>query len=471
MINLESTKKVYFIGIGGIAMSAVAGIAQESGYEVSGSDSKSIYDPARSVLEEHKIPYFVGYDAEHAKDAKADLYLASAGEGLDNPEIKYLRDNDIEIHSFSEFLHALAEDQLRIVVAGTHGKSTTSGMLGKTLSLIDDSSFMTGAVLQKDNTNYHKGEGHYFIFEGDEYKALFDDPTPKFQQYKPDILLLTNLEYDHPDMFSSMEELTDEFKQLLFGMPDDGLVVYNGDSVELTALMHENNLGHVSFGIHNPAQFTAKNIDYKPDGTHFEVEWNKVNGPTVTENYSTNLFGEINVYNALGVIALLRTLGFEHDQVQSGLSEYAGVKRRFEFIGSKNDIAIYDDYAHHPTAVRETLFAARSKYPTNRIWAIFEPHTYSRTEATLPELAKSFITANKVLLAEIYPAREKQTDTSVTGQQVVEQILKHHSDVRLVRDKEDALQILQNESEPGDVIIVMAVGNFNLLAKNLLELL
>ncbi|MDQ3018271.1 MAG: UDP-N-acetylmuramate--L-alanine ligase [bacterium] len=468
-MDFEQVHKIYFIGIGGIGMSAAAGLAKESELEVVGSDAKSLYDPARAVLEEHQIPYFVGYDANQVKDSKADMYVASAGEDMSNPEIAYLRENDIEIYSLSEFLYLLSQDHLRVVVAGTHGKSTTAGMFGKTLSEIDDSSYMTGAVLQQSNSNYHKGEGHYFVFEGDEYKALFDDPTPKFQQYKPDILVLTNLEYDHPDVFATLEELEDEFKQLLHSMPQDGLVSFNADNASLVQLMHEVNTGHVSFGIHNKADFQAQNIIYTPQGAKFDIVWTKVGATTVTEQYSTNLFGEINVYNALAVIATLRTLGFEQTNIQDGLSSYFGVKRRFELIGEKNNVTIYDDYAHHPTAVRETLFAARTRYENNRVWAIFEPHTFSRTEATLDDLAKSFIAANKVLVAEIYPARERKNENSITSEEVVEAIAKHHSDARLVSDKQSALQILQNEVEPGDVIIVMAVGAFNLLAKELLE--
>ncbi len=470
-MNLEESSKIYFIGIGGIAMSATAGLAKAAGFEVQGSDAKSLYDPARAVLEQYKIPYFVGYDVNQVKDSKADIYVASAGEDLNNPEIAYLREQDIPIASLSELLYELYQDKLRVVVAGTHGKSTTSSMLGKTLSQIDDSGFMTGAVLQGDNTNFHYGDGHYFVVEGDEYKALFDDPTPKFQQYHPDILILTNLEYDHPDLFSSFEELEDEFRQLLHNMPQDGFVAFNGDHAALISLMHEFNVGNVSFGIHNAADFVAKNITYTKEGTEFDVEWTKKDKPLLTEHYKTRLFGEMNVYNALGVIAPLRTLGFEQASIQEGLDEYKGVKRRFELIGEKNNVTVYDDYAHHPTAVRETLLAARTRYQTNRVWAVFEPHTFSRTEATLPDLARSFIAANKVLLAEIYPAREQKTQHTISGAQVVEEIAKHHSDVRLVADKGEALRILQDEIEPGDVVIIMAVGNFNTLGQDLLNAL
>lgn len=468
MLNLENVKSIYFIGIGGVGMSAAAGIAAQSGFEVRGSDSKAIYDPAKSVLDSNGIPYTTGYSADNIKTKPADLYIASAGENLTNPEVAYLSEQNIPLYSLSELLGAIAQKKLRVVVAGTHGKSTTAGLLGLTLKHIDDSSFMTGAILQHEETNFYVGEGHYFVFEGDEYKALYDDPTPKFHQYNADILLLTNLEFDHPDIFLSLEEMQGEFRQLIANLPDDGLVIYNSDSIALAQLMHESNVGQVSFGLQNSADFTAANLVSDENGTTFDVIWKKSNTGSLVESYQINLFGEFNVYNALGVITLLRTLGFDQEDIQDGLSAYTGVKRRFELIGQKNGVTVYDDYAHHPTAVRETLRAARMKHPQSRIWAVFEPHTFSRTEATLEDLSIAFESADQVLLAEIYPAREKKTDQSINGEAVVEAISEHHQNVRLVKDKTEAASILSQELKPGDVVIVMAVGDFNLLAKDLM---
>jgi UDP-N-acetylmuramate--L-alanine ligase len=469
MLNLENTKSIYFIGIGGVGMSATAGIASQLGFEVRGSDSKAIYDPAKSVLDNNHIEYFVGYSKDNIENNPADLYVASSGEGNSNPEIAFLEEQGQEIHSFSEVLASLSQDKLRIVVAGTHGKSTTAGLLGKTLQEIDDSSFMTGAILQHDETNFHVGEGHYFVFEGDEYKALHDDPTPKFHQYKADILLLTNLEFDHPDVFESLEQMENEFTELVENLPEDGVAFYNADNIALAKILHQPGIGQVSFGIHNKADFVASKMEATPEGTNFDVTWTKRGLlEPIVENYQINLFGEMNVYNALGVIAMLRTLGFEPDRIQDGLSSYYGVKRRFELIGEKNGVTVYDDYAHHPTAILETLKTARLKFPDRRIWAIFEPHTFSRTVSTLPELKKAFGPADEVLISEIYPAREVKTDSSITGEAVVAEVATEHSKVRLVKSKEEALATLKAELKSGDVVIVMAVGNFNLLAHELM---
>jgi UDP-N-acetylmuramate: L-alanyl-gamma-D-glutamyl-meso-diaminopimelate ligase len=467
-IDLASIKKIYFVGIGGVGMSATAGIAKAAGFEVSGSDCQEVYAPAKDVLDIHGIPYTIGYQAEHIEQAQADVYVVSAGETKQNPEVAYLVDRDIVFYSFSELLYKLFEDKLRIVVTGTHGKSTTAGLLGSLLQDIDDSSFMVGGVLQHTGSNYHRGDGHYVVFEGDEYKATFDDPTPKFHYYKADILVLTNLEYDHPDMFSSFEELQYEFAELIASLPDDGLIIYNADDSVISRLVHQSNVASFSFGIHNRADYQAETISFGPQGTNFGV----INGnvpEAPVEHYQTQLAGEINVYNALAMIATARTLGFKPADIQPTLDEYRGIKRRFEVVAEINGITIIDDYAHHPTAVRETLAAARTRYPGRQIWAIFEPHTFSRTEATLGDLVKSFADADQVLLSKIYPARERIQDATMTSEQVFEQLKLQQPKSRLVQTKEEALAILRKEVTAGDVVIVMAVGHFNRLAYELSE--
>lgn len=475
-MDLSEIKKIYFIGIGGIAMSAAVNLAKEAGFEVLGSDSGEVYVPAKDILDKSGITYYKGYNAEHIKTSNADLYILSAGESEVNPEVKYIIDNNLTYAGFAELLYELAKDKLRIVVAGTHGKSTTTGFLGHLLKNIDNSSFMAGAVLQNYESNFYLSDGHYFIFEGDEYKNLFDDPTPKFHYYKPDILVLTNLEYDHPDIFSSLEDLENEFRELIAKMPEDGLIIYNADDANLTRLVHESNISSASFGIENPADFKAEQIQFGSDYTTLEI-MNKFSKSVSskflgqTEQYKIQLPGKINSYNAMAAIATVRVLGFSQDQIALDLISYTGVKRRFELVGQKNGITLIDDYAHHPTAVKETLEAARLKYPKAKIWAVFEPHTFSRTKATLEDLAKAFESANEVLISEIYPAREKASDATIKSEDVVKAILSPKDHVRLVKDKTQAQEILKAEAKSEDVIIVMAVGSFNRLAYELKEML
>ncbi len=473
-MDLNGVNKIYFIGIGGIGMSAAAGMAAAADFEVRGSDSKEIYAPSKDVLDFHKIPYTVGYSEQNIISAPADVYIFSSGEDLHNPEVKYIYDHNLPHMSFAELLYELNQNSLRVVVTGTNGKSTTSGLMGHVLKNVDDSSFVVGAVLKNYETNFYAGSGHYIVLEGDEYKSEFDDPTPKFHYYKPDILVLTNLEYDHPDLFENFEAYENEFDELIQKMPEDGLIVYNADDAELTKLVHKSNISQTSFGIDNDADFKIENIQYGREYTTLEVLNNFSKNVSshlmgLTEDYKIQLPGKINVYNALAVIATMRTLGFSQEQIALELLSYQGVKRRFELVGEKNGVTIIDDYAHHPTAVKETLEAAKLRYPDSKIWAIFEPHTFSRTKATLDDLTKAFDSANEVLISEIYPAREKASAATITAQEVVEKIENKHT--RLVHNKLEALDILKAELKSGDVVVVMAVGNFNRLGYELREVL
>lgn len=488
-MDLQNVRKIYFIGIGGIAMSAAAGLAQEQGYEVMGSDAATVYPPAKTVLEEHGIHVLSGYSRDQVASSGADLYVVSAGESAQNPEVAWLIEEDIPFISFPELLYALSQDKLRIVVAGTHGKSTTSGWLGHALREIDDSSYMVGAVLKDYNANFYSGTGHYIVFEGDEYKATVDDPTPKMHYYKGDMLVLTNLEFDHPDVFANLDEIKTEFRELVANVPDDGLIIYNGDNADLADVVYRETGRSFTFGIQHSAHMQATEILYHGGGSTFAVV-NRLDPENIrTERYEIALPGEINIYNALAVITTLRALGFQQELVQRHLLTYSGVKRRFEIIyplssppniggvGLSDEvlakleggITVVDDYAHHPTAVRETLVAAKTRFPHARVWAIFEPHTYSRTKATLPELVASFDAADQVLLAHIYGAREHQNNAGITDSEVLSAVAAHYTHIRPVATKQEALAILEQELAPGDVAIVMAVGSFNRLAYELAE--
>ncbi len=468
-MELELVEKIYFIGIGGIGMSAVAGLAEEAGFSVSGSDQAQVYEPAASMLERLKIEYNKGYSEDNIARAHTDLYIVSAGEDLTNPEVSYLAKNNVPYYSFSALAAALARERIRIVVAGTNGKSTTAGWLGFVLKQLDNSSFMVGAVLNNEGSNFHSGSGHYFIFEGDEYRSTFDDPTPKFHHYRPDIAVLTNLEYDHPDVFESLDQLKDEFGQMLANVPEDGLVIYNADDALLHDLAFRGHARNFSFGIDSPADARAENIKYLPDRTEFEIV-NAINkGAPRRESYTIALPGAMNVRNALAAITTLRALGFPYELVSQHLKTYTGIKRRFEVLGEHNGIIVIDDYAHHPTAIARTLEAARLRYPNKRIWAIFEPHTFSRTRATLPELALSFKAADQVIISDIYPARENAKQHDITSDEVVASVQKNHPGARLVHTKTEVLKLLKAQAQPGDVIIVMAVGDFYRLGYELLE--
>lgn len=467
VLDLKTVRRIYFVGIGGYGMSAAAGIARQFGYEVTGSDERFLYEPVKELLDYHQIAYTAGYDRATIERAAADLHIVSSSEDADNPELAYLRESGVPYYSFSWLLRSLSQDKTRVVVAGTHGKSTTAGMLGLALQRVDDSSFMIGAVLRDSSTNFHVGRGRYFVFEGDEYRALNDDPTPKLYEYSPEILLLTNLEFDHPDLYKSFGELKSVFATLVESIPSEGLIAFNADSHGVGDLVHRAVAKSVSFGLRTDATFRAVNVRSGQDGTVFDVVSRSKDQARSAERYEIGLFGQMNVYNSLGVVAVLRSLGVTWQECAESLRLFPGMRRRFELVDNVNGVHVYDDYAHHPTAIRETLRAARTKYAERRIWAVFEPHTFSRTRALLRDLGRAFSSADEVLVAEVYAAREEGPETAITGARVQAEVRKHHSRVRLVTHRHEARRVLRKEVRPGDVVVLMAVGSFSDLAHEL----
>ncbi len=432
MIDIKKIKKIYFVGIGGIGMSAAAGIAAAQGFEVSGSDSKDIYDPSKSVLDKAGIKYFIGYD--QGNFTGADLVVATAAEDFGNPEIAKASALAVPVIGYPELLAELAAQKKQIVVVGTHGKGTTSGLIGYALKNLEDSGFFIGAVLTDLNTNFYWGRGPNFVIEGDEYKSEANNLTAKFMYYDPDILLINNIEFDHPDIYAGISEFKKPFADLVRKLKPNATVVYNQDdsnAVEIANLFAGKKIG-----------FTAR-----PDPEF------KLPGLAYAYDYS-------------GALCVLQQLGYEYDQLKKIVSQYSGVKRRYEIVYDR-DITIIDDYAHHPTAVKQTLEATREKYPKRRIVCFFEPHTYSRTKATLKQLAASFGSADLVYIAEVYPAREIKGNNSITGMDVVSEIAENGQHAVYVADKQDALA--KYIAQAGDVVIVMAVGSFNTLVYDLIR--
>jgi UDP-N-acetylmuramate--L-alanine ligase len=459
-MNLDNIKKIYFVGIGGIGMSAVAGIAKAKGFEVSGSDASDIYEPSKGVLDQYGVDYKIGYNADNFTGA--DLVVATPAVDQTNPEVAKALEMNIPIIGFAELLGALTLDKKRIVVVGTHGKGTTSGLISYALKNLEDSSFFVGAVLTDLDTNFHFGKGSNFVIEGDEYKSLYNDDAPKFSYYNPDVLLINNIEFDHPDLYPTLEDFKRPFKELVSKMPANGIIVYNADDENVAELIKDSKAKKIGFGF--------KNGDIKAEAPKlvekdFELKLT-VDGKETS--FKTKLPGMPYAYDNLAAISVLLNLGYTPEQLQELVSKYTGVKRRYQII-KDDEIAIIDDYAHHPTAVQQTIEATRLKYPSRRIICFFEPHTYSRTRETLGELEKAFNSADLVYLAEVYPAREQKLPSSITGQEVVEKIAQYQPNVVYVKDKAEALEKFKDKVQPGDVIVVMAVGSFNTLVYDLKE--
>lgn len=467
-------KRIYFIGIGGVGMSAVAGLAAARGWKVKGSDVSEVYEPALGVLTRYSISWAAGYAEENIQGcfdgANPDMVVASAAITDSNPEISYATAHDIPVIPFPEALNEISAGLRQIVVSGTHGKSTTSGLIGHALKTLHDSSFMVGAVLTNYSSNFYAGSGSDIVIEGDEYFASDADRRPKFMLYRPQILLINNIEFDHPDAFASLDDVLAAFTARVQSMPTDSIVVYNADDESVRKAIVGAKVRTIGFGFESgdiraekPQLLESNMFEIAvtlPDGKPFSIQ---SNFPGM--NYAYDFLAAFSVVLAAYPHADLDTL-------QEIFAQYHGVKRRFEIIfHDPNGVIVIDDYAHHPTAVRQTLEAARMKYPNRRIVCFFEPHTYSRTKGTLPQLVEAFDSADVAYIAEVYPAREQRLPSSITGLEVVVAVQKRSSHVHYVATKEQAMEEYLKIAKPNDVIIVMAVGAFNRLAYELRDAL
>lgn len=465
-------KTAYFIGIGGIGMSACAGIAAAVGVVVGGSDSKDVYDPAKRVLDSHKIPYTVGYAREHFEKfveqfGVPDVAVVTAALDGSNPEVAYAKERGIATVSFAEFLGELLGTYQRVVVVGTHGKGTTSGLISYVLKNLCDDSFFVGGVLTNLATNFYVGKGKRFVLEGDEYVSSAFDPTPKFMYYAPDVLLINNVEFDHPDVYKSLGAVKGAFAGLVAAVPEAGTVVYNADDANVRDVVKGFAGKKISFGFGEGANLRGGEISVERGTFKFSAS-----GAAGDFEIDTSLPGKIYAYDNLAAAAVLTALGIAPDDFLPHFARYTGIERRYQVVAD-GTIAIIDDYAHHATAVAATLDATKLKYPGRRIVCVFEPHTYSRTRETVAELANAFTSADVAFIAEVYPAREQKLESSITGHDVVAKVLAAHpgSDVRYVADRADALGQLKAELRRDDVVIVMAVGSFNTLVNDLKDLI
>jgi UDP-N-acetylmuramate--L-alanine ligase len=467
-MNWNEIKKIYFVGIGGIGMSAAAGIAAAKGFEVSGSDAHDVYEPSKGILDYFKIKYAIGYDEGNipSGDESPDLVVATAAVDESNPEMAKFKSLGIRIISYPELLGFLTEDKKRIVVVGTHGKGTTSGALAYVLKKLNDSSFFVGGVLNNLQTNFFYGPGPYFVLEGDEYKSSAENMRPKFSYYNPDVLLINNIEFDHPDIYPDLESFKKPFRELVEKMSAESFIVYNADDENVLDVIQNSKAKKIGFGF-KKGDVLGKSRRLSEENRMFHIE---VASPKGDFEITTTFPGELYAYDMLAASTVLKHLFHQNDEefkkAISLLPEYKGIKRRYEIISESNPVII-DDYAHHPSAVRQTLEATREKYPDQRIICFFEPHTYSRTKETLKELENAFGSAGIVFIAEVYPAREQKLPSSITGQEVVDKIKEHHDEVYLVKDRADAMEKYKAIAKSDDVIVVMAVGSFNTLVYDL----
>jgi UDP-N-acetylmuramate--alanine ligase len=436
---------VHLIGIGGSGLSAIARLLLESGYSVSGSD-RILSDQARELAVAGAI-VFAGHAAENIRGA--DLVVRSSAVPDSNPEVQAALTAGIPVLKRAEFLGNLMSGRVAIAVAGTHGKTTTTAMLAWLLTACgQDPSYIIGGVSKNLGNNAHAGRGNAFVIEADEYDRMFLGLDPR-------IAVVTMMEYDHPDCFPTPADYTAAFAAFAGKLQPGGLLIANADNAQAAGLAAAVPPGCrvVTYGLKSGADLRAMNIVRNPaSGLSFDVQSSI--GARLG-NISLQVPGEHNILNALAAFAVSQELNIDVTEATAALTAFQGTGRRFDVRGEVNGIVIIDDYAHHPTEIRATLAAARVRYPESRIWAVWQPHTYSRTQMLLADFTRAFTDADRVIVTAVYGARE--TETNFSAAQVVAQM--QHGSVRYIPVLADVCETLIAELKPGDVLLVLSAGD------------
>jgi UDP-N-acetylmuramate--alanine ligase len=449
-------KHIHLIGIGGTGLSAISHLLLERGYQVSGSDRAS--SAFTDDLIRAGAVVFIGHAAEHIRGA--DVIVRSSAVTPDNPEVQAAVAAQIPVYKRSEFLGELLKDYICLAVAGTHGKTTTTSMLAWALKQAGCApSYIIGGISKNLGNNAHAGNGSYFVIEADEYDGMFLGLTPTWA-------IVTNMEHDHPDCYPTPQDYEHAFNTFVSQVKPLGGLLICGDDAGLSKLAD-----HVpapartlTFGLEPGNTYAAQSLVVDSVGvSRFNLTYQ--GQPLIPVEIS--LPGLHNVRNALAVLAVCHQLSVDLNKAAGALQVFSGTGRRFDILGVSHQVTLIDDYGHHPTEIRATLQAARSRYPQSRLWAVWQPHTYSRTQTLFNDFLEAFRAADAVVVTEVYAARE--TNPGFSAFQLVQQM--HHPFKHFSPTLDEAVLFLEKNVQPGDVVLVFSAGDANLISVQLLNYL
>jgi len=449
---------VHIIGICGTAMAALAGMLKSRGIAVTGSDAMA-YPPVSDLLADLGIPIMKGYRAENL-DHRPDLVVVGNVCRRDNPEAVRVREQGMAHASLPEVLRLVfMAGKSTVVPTGTHGKTTTCSLVAWLLMSADrDPSYMIGGVPANFGSNYRLGDGDVFVVEGDEYDTAYFDKVPKFWHYPANVASINNLEFDHADIYGSVDEIEAVFARFASEMvADDGVLWVNGDDERaVRAASHASALVR-TFGLGRDCYSRAAGVTYDESGTAFD--WTC--GASVVARLHSPLWGEHNLRNALGAVNLAYDAGVSVEAIVAGLPEFLGVAKRQQTIGEAAGVLVIDDFAHHPTAVRETLRALRGRYPDRRIWAVFEAKSNTSRRAVFQDdYPPAFDSADRVVLSQPWKNDNLPESERISIPRVVDTIRERGTPVDLIPDVDAIVDFLADEVREGDIVAGLSGSDF-----------
>lgn len=463
----RSLGRIHLIGIGGAAMAPVAGMLKERGYDVCGSDL-NVYPPASTLLASLGIPWKEGFSEENLKPSP-DLVVVANVIARGNPELEYVLDQRIPYCSMPGVIEDIfLPGRTPIVVTGTHGKTTTTAMLAWIfLTAGWRPNFLVGGVVPElGDRSYGLGTGEEFIIEGDEYETAFFDRAAKFFHYHPRELVITSLEFDHADMYEDLAAIEIQFRRLVNLVPRNGRILAWGESPTVMGCVDKAFCPVETFGLASGMDWCAGDLEWTEGATHFRVAYR---GGEVAR-IRTPLVGRHNVLNALAAIAISYGRGVECEAIEQALATFRGVRRRMEVKGEAGGVTVVEDFAHHPTAIRLTLEAARTRWPGRRIWAAIEPRSNTmRRKVHQAELPEALAQADAVFLGPVSRAQLLSDDNRLSPEQVAADLRAVGRNARAFASAAQIVNALSGELQPGDVVLVMSNGSFDGLLNKLLE--
>jgi UDP-N-acetylmuramate: L-alanyl-gamma-D-glutamyl-meso-diaminopimelate ligase len=454
-------KFVHFTGIGGTGMAAVAAAMQEKGFRVTGSD-QNVYPPMSTFLAEKKIAVMNGYDEKNLAH-KPDLVVIGNAISRGNPEAEFVLDHKLRYCSLAALLaEFFIRGKRALVVTGTHGKTTTTSLLAWVFEHSGlNPSFFIGGIPTNLGQGARFTDSEWFILEGDEYDTAFFDKRSKFIHYQPEVGIINNLEFDHADIFENLDAVKKTFSHFIRLIPRNGLLLGNGDDANLAPLLNVTHCPVKRFGLGEDNAVRAFNLRLGPTATEFEIPSFK---------FHINLVGELNVRNALAVVACAKHCGLSNKQIQSAFDTFKGIKRRMEVRGIAGGVTLVDDFGHHPTAIRETLRALRIKYPREKIWAVFEPRSNTtRRNVFQTELAVSFADSNAVVVSEVARLEQLAPEERLNPEKLIQDLKALGKDAAYLPDVDAIVAYVAKGAQGGDIVCVFSNGGFGGIHGKLLE--
>ncbi|AHZ84449.1 UDP-N-acetylmuramate--L-alanyl-gamma-D-glutamyl-meso-2,6-diaminoheptandioate ligase [Bdellovibrio bacteriovorus] len=468
-MNIKPGSHIHLMGICGTAMASMAGLLKDRGFKITGSDSNP-YPPMSTQLESLGISIMKGYKAENLHP-KPDFVIVGNVISASNEEAQELMKLGIPYTSLPKAMgEFIIENRESVVISGTHGKTTTTSMMAWVAENAGvKPGFLIGGIPKNFSQSFKNPEGNYFIIEGDEYDTAFFDKVPKFIHYRPKHVILTSVEFDHADIYKDLDDVKKSFARLMDLLPENGTLLAcaeDANVMELRKLTKCKNSFTYGFGAE--ADFRAKIMFQNANGLGFEVHHRgEIMGP-----YAMQITGEYNVLNATAVVAMSKMLGFSENRIQIALESFEGVKRRQEILGEPNGILVIEDFAHHPTAVRETVKGIQKKYPGRKVFSVFEPRSAtSRRKVFQKDYVEAFKGSHEVLLAKAFDQTKIDEENRFSTHELVDDLKKTHVTAADFDTADDIVAALKSKAHKGDVILIMSNGGFDGIYTKLLKAL